>query len=98
MRHFLARALGNRVSALGVALTTASALLFLVLVVLAVLDYLQNPYAGIFVFIIVPAMFVLGLLLIPFGFWLQRRRAAAGEEQSWPVLDLSNPNARRAVI
>jgi len=98
MRHFLARALGNRVSALGVALTTASALLFLGLVVLEVLDYLENPYAGIFVFLVVPALFVIGLLLIPFGFWLQRRRVAAGEEPGWPVLDLSNANARRALI
>jgi NapC/NirT cytochrome c family protein len=98
MRPFFTRVLQNRVSAIGVALTTASALLFLVLLALELSDALQNPYAGIVVFIMVPALFVIGLLLMPLGLWLERRRFARGEESPWPVLDLSNRNARRAVI
>jgi NapC/NirT cytochrome c family, N-terminal region len=98
MRPFLARVLQNRVSAIGLAVTTASALLFLVLVVLELAGYLQNPYAGIFVFILVPALFVAGLLLMPFGLWLERRRAAADGAPRPAVLDLGNPRARRAVI
>jgi hypothetical protein len=91
--------LRNRISALGVALTTASALLFLVLVALDVLGFLANPYAGLVVFIMVPALFVVGLLLIPLGLWFDRRRTAAGRPApSWPVLDFGDRNARRAAI
>ena len=37
----------------------------------------DNPYAGLVVFVAIPACFVLGLLLIPLGMWLQRRRLRA---------------------
>ena len=36
-----------------------------------------NPYAGLVVFVAIPALFVLGLLLIPLGMRLQRRRLRA---------------------
>src|SRR5215203_1672407 len=98
MRPFFARVLQSRVAAIGVALTTASALLFFVLVALELSDALQNPYAGIVVFMLVPALFVVGLLLIPIGLARERRRAAVSGEAVWPVLDLGNPNARRAVL
>jgi hypothetical protein len=55
MRPVFVAALRNRVSAFGVALTTASAFLFLGLVALGSLGFLQNPYAGIVVFVMVPA-------------------------------------------
>ena len=93
MGDFLTSVLRNRLSAIGVALTTASALIFLGLVALDYLGDLQNPYAGLVVFIMVPALFVLGLLLIPFGVWLERRRlghAAAPRSFHW-----SDPNVRR---
>jgi NapC/NirT cytochrome c family protein len=99
MRHFFARALRHPVSALGVALTTASALLFLALFALHVLGFLQNPYIGILVFILIPAVFVVGLLLIPLGDRLQRRRVAAGvPERPWPRIDLNDSAQRRMVL
>jgi hypothetical protein len=33
-----------------------------------------HPYIGLLVFLILPGIFVLGLLLIPIGIWLRRRR------------------------
>ena len=96
MRSVLAAALRNRISGIGVALTTASALLFLFLIALELLGFLQNPYVGILVFIVVPALFVLGLLLIPLGLWLDRRRRRGEVPPSaWPKLDLKEPATRR---
>ena len=43
MPPFLAAALRNRLSAVGVAVTTASALLFLFLIALDFLGFLANP-------------------------------------------------------
>ena len=34
----------------------------------------RNPYAGLVVFVAIPGLFVFGLLLMPLGMWLQRRR------------------------
>ncbi len=93
----LARFLSNRLSAIGVALTTASALLFLALLALDLAGALQNPYVGILIFLIMPAIFVLGLLLIPIGLRRERLRhpdAPAG----WPTLNLGDPQLRRALV
>jgi hypothetical protein len=99
MRPAFAAALRNPVSAIGVALTSASALLFLALVALLLAGFLQNPYVGIIVFLMVPGVFVLGLLLIPVGLWLDRRRARAGAAApEWPTLDLGNASVRRTLL
>jgi hypothetical protein len=99
MRAFVAAALRSRLSALGIALTTASALIFLGLVLLEVVGALHNPYVGIITFVIVPGLFVLGLLLIPIGLWLSRRRgagaAAEAEAVAGPAFDLRNTTHRR---
>jgi hypothetical protein len=95
----IAAALRNPVSRLGVALTTASGFLFLVLLGFDLLGFFANPYAGIVVFIMVPALFVLGLLLIPVGVTIDRRRAARGVGgPPWPRLDLNDRTIRRSVF
>ena len=99
MGSFIARALRNPVSALGVAVTTAAALLFLFLAVAHFSGYLQNPYLGILVFILVPAVFVVGLLLIPVGFHLEHRREVAGlAPRQWPTIDLNQPVQARMAL
>ena len=99
MRPSLAAALRHPISGLGIALTTASALLFLALLTLQFLGFLQNPYAGIVVFVLVPALFAVGLLLIPIGLWRDRRRARAGANVPvWPRIDLNDPGIRRTVL
>jgi hypothetical protein len=96
MRRVLAAALRNWISAIGVALTTASGLLFLLLIALELLGFLQNPYVGIIIFVFVPAMFVVGLLLIPVGLWLERqRRGLEAPAPDWPKPDLRDPATRR---
>ena len=49
MRPVFAAAIRSRPAAAGIALTTASALLFLALIAFELFGYLQNPYAGILV-------------------------------------------------
>ncbi len=96
MRRVLAAALRNRISAIGAALTTASGLLFLFLIALELLGFLKNPYVGLIIFVLVPTFFVVGLLLIPVGLWLEsRRRGAEAPVPGWPKLDLRDPTTRR---
>ncbi len=87
------------VSLVGAALTTASAVTFVALAIAAAAGLFDHPYAGLVIFIALPAVFLLGLLLIPLGIWLQRRKllrdpSAAG----WLVLDFARPEVRRTTL
>lgn len=99
MRPIVSSALRNPLSRIGVGLTTASALLFVFLLALEFAGFLKNPYAGLVVFVMVPFLFVVGLLLIPFGVASERRRAARGlAPAAWPRIDLNEPGIRRTVF
>jgi len=93
-------AVRNPVSLIGVAVTTAAAMLFLALFVLEMFGYVTNPYIGLLAFVAIPTVFVIGLLLIPLGAWRarRRRRLAPEEEPDWPVLDLRNPHQRTVFV
>ena len=68
-------------SIIGVALVTLSAVVFLFVLLLDVFGLHTNPYLGIVFFLVLPAFFVLGLLLIPLGMALERRRRAGGSSR-----------------
>jgi hypothetical protein len=95
------RVVRNTVSYLGIALVTASALLFLVVFLADLFGLHTNPYLGIVFFLVLPGLFVIGLALIPIGSWLERRRVRTGRAPSvihWPRLDLNDPIQRRGVF
>ena len=84
----------------GVLVTTVSAVIFIALVIAVLSGLFNNPYEGLIVFILVPAVFVLGLLLIPLGMWLEGRRRQRFPDQTrdWPIVDLRVPATRRWVL
>lgn len=83
----------------GIAITTASAVVFIALALAMLLGMLSNPYAGLVVFILLPAVFVTGLLLIPVGMRLQRRALAQGRgADEWPVIDFRRSRTRRVAL
>jgi nitrate/TMAO reductase-like tetraheme cytochrome c subunit len=84
----------NRISIAGIALTTAAAFAMIAFWILeAVSRRPIHPYAGILVYMILPGVFVFGLLIIPVGMW--KRRAdlkRAGEfPAEFPAPDLRSP-------
>jgi hypothetical protein len=86
----------NPLSLIGAILALTGGLLFLIFFFVNLAGWLSpNPYQGIVFFMAFPALFVLGLALIPIGFWRARRRRLAGRaEFHWPVLDLSKGEHR----
>ena len=84
----------------GALLTTASAVVFIALLIAELVGLFDNPYAGLVVFVVIPAFFVLGLLLIPLGMWLEHRRLKAHPDavREWVVIDFRNPATRRRAV
>ena len=99
-RSFVPRAfIAHPLAAAGAALTTVSAVLFLLFWIIESAGALENPYLGLLTFVLFPALFVLGLLLIPAGLWLARRRERQGKPAvSWPTLDLRDARTRGFVL
>ena len=64
----------NPISIAGVWITTLSVCAFVTYMVIDGLGLLASPYAGLFGFMVVPAFFGLGLVLIPIGIWVEARR------------------------
>jgi hypothetical protein len=89
----------NPLSFAGAALTTISALAFLVFYVSHALGWWVSPYAGLVGFVAIPPFFLLGLLLIPLGMWREgRRRRSGAPAWRWPAVDLSRPRTRQIAI
>ena len=90
----------NPISLLGGAITTASGVTMIgYWLVELVARPNSNPYTGIIFFLILPAVFVLGLLIIPVGVLLRRRelRKAGQTPSEFPKVDLNDPAFRHGV-
>ena len=95
----LAALVRHPLSIAGAVIATTSGIAFFCLVAASLAGLFDNPYGGIVVFVILPFLLILGLLLIPAGMWLARRRGDAGRSSDdWPVLDLSIPRVRRTTL
>jgi hypothetical protein len=95
------RLIRSPISIAGMVLTTISAVVFVIVLLADLFGLHSNPYWGILFFLILPALFVLGLLLIPLGAWVERRRRAAGKPPAsieWPRIDLNDPVHRRVAL
>lgn len=84
----------------GALITTASAVVFIALAIAAAGGLFDNPYAGLVIFVALPAVLLLGLLLIPLGMWLQQRKLRRDPTAiaEWPVLDFRKAGVRRATL
>jgi len=88
----------NTLSLVGVALTTSSALTLIAFwFYFGVMPGQPHPYLGILVFLILPALFIIGLLLIALGIWLHRRSLRARGELTtqYPEINFAHPVVRR---
>ena len=99
-RDFFARTLRHPVGFIGVNLTSISGVLIVVLMATEVTGNKVNPYLGILTFFLLPAIFAFGLILMPIGRWLDRRRQlkAGLTTDTFPVMDLNLPTVRSRFV
>ncbi len=67
----------NPISLAGGAITTASGITMIGYWLVEIFGRPNdNPYLGIIFFLLLPALFIFGLLLIPVGIWVRHQKAA----------------------
>ncbi|HEX3129992.1 MAG TPA: NapC/NirT family cytochrome c [Thermoanaerobaculia bacterium] len=103
MKSFFISLTRNPISLIGSAIVTASAILIVTLFTLGLLGFEGGPYIGILAYLILPGIFILGLLLIPIGIARQRRRDRAAEARgeapaAFPILNFNDPVVRRRAL
>jgi nitrate/TMAO reductase-like tetraheme cytochrome c subunit len=91
----------NRVSQIGVGLTTSAAVTLVGFWLFETMNLKPvHPYSGIVFILVLPFFFLLGLLLIPVGIYFERRRLRREGTlpTEYPKIDLGDSSLRRAVI
>ena len=86
----------NPISLIGLALAAVALVNIILLVLIDVLGNQPSPYIGILAYMVAPGIMFFGLILIPLGIVIERRRRLrhAGVPHSFPSLDLNNPAQR----
>ena len=92
----------NPVSLIGGALTSASAFTLVGFWVVQFFGHggSNNPYLGILFDLILPGLFVLGLILIPIGMFFRRRslKSTGKMPTTFPEISLRDPVFRRGIV
>jgi len=90
----------NWISAIGGVIAVGALFSFALLVWMDFTGDQQNPYLGIFTYIVAPIFLIIGLLTVFFGAWAQRKwelKHAADMPDKWR-LDFADPRQRRYLI
>ncbi len=90
----------NPVSLIGTGVALVAFGTVIVFFLMDVLGYTTSPYLGIFTYMLIPGIMILGLLLIPVGVILERRRERkyGTAKHKYIVLDFNDPAHRSALM
>ena len=99
MKRIFPSSFYNPVTFVGAAIAGVSFGLIIFLMVLELMTDNPKPYMGIIAFVLLPAVMIIGLVILVFGALRERRRQLAGKpELHLPQIDLNNPKHRTAFI
>lgn len=98
IRDYFATTMRHPIGLSGVILTTLSGLLMLILMGMSMAGVRGNPYLGIVTFLVLPAGFLLGLVLMPVSRWRQKKHPSLAGQPEFPVLDFNRPRIRSRFV
>lgn len=86
----------NPITLIGAAIAALSSGLIIFLFILDFFSTEENTYMGILTFIVIPTFLIIGLLLIAYGIFRERRREVRGiiRGSYLPIIDLNDPKKR----
>src|ERR1700691_1412456 len=89
----------NPISLIGLALAAVAFANIVLLVLIDILGSQPSPYIGILAYMVAPGILVFGLILVPIGIVIERRRRLrqVGLPPHFPRVDLNNPAQRSTV-
>ena len=91
----------NWITIIGALIAIINLLLIIVLFIMSTVLGKNATYLGLFIYIILPGFLLLGLIMMPVGIMISRKRAAVSaqdEKKRFPSVDLNNPKHRKAFI
>lgn len=98
----LPQSLRNWISIIGAVIAILNLFLIFLLFIIAMLFDVGSSYVGLFIYIILPMFLVVGLILIPTGVYLTKRKLKKEHKSTkvkdWPVIDFNNPATRNVTI
>ncbi|MCX6244536.1 MAG: NapC/NirT family cytochrome c [Bacteroidetes bacterium] len=92
------RSISNWISIVGAIFAVNSLILIIILFLQSLFSSQSNPYNGMFTYIILPTILVIGLIMIPIGMLIKRRRKSKAGEPRWPVLDMNSTKQRHRLL
>ena len=102
VRNFIVSITRSTISLIGTALAVATLVLMLSLFMLEQFGFEGGPYLGILTYLILPMIFATGLVLIPIGavLWRRKMKRMPGGEGTplMPVFDLNVPKTRHWLL
>jgi nitrate/TMAO reductase-like tetraheme cytochrome c subunit len=90
----------NWITVLGSIITTVAGFAIIFMVVVGFSTSKANPYLGLFVVLVLPVAFALGLLLIPIGLFVERKRGAPPHDSLQAAFEAAfkDPAGRRRIF
>jgi len=87
----------NWISLIGATIALISFFMIVFLFTITSILFQEATYIGLVIYILLPAVMIVGLLLIPIGMIISRKKVAA-HEGPWPKIDLNDPRYRNSFI
>jgi nitrate/TMAO reductase-like tetraheme cytochrome c subunit len=92
------KSVSNWISIIGGVLAINSFILIIILFLESLITSHENPYNGMFTYIILPVILIIGLIMIPIGMFIRRRKIRKEGEPKWPVLDMNSSRQRHKLL
>ena len=87
----------NWISLIGATIALVSFFMIVFLFAITSIFFESSTYIGLVIYILLPAVMIVGLILIPFGMFLSRKKVAP-PDAPWPKIDLNDPKYRNAFM